>query len=72
MPENSVILGFAAPPLKEQHPALSQADADHFDADNVAISRLKIRGMIAPSVADKARAKLVKQIETALRRALKQ
>lgn len=72
MPDNSVILGFAAPPMKEQHPALPKDQADHFDADSVAISRLKIRGMIAPSVADKARAKLVKQIETALRRALKQ
>ncbi len=72
MPDNSVILGFAAPPLKEQHPALPDDVAQRFDEDNVAISRLKIRGMIAPSIADKARARLVKEIETALRRALKQ
>lgn len=72
MPENAVELGWGARPLKEQHPVLSDEQAEHFDNDNMAISRLVVRGMIPPSTANNARKKLVKNIENAIVKALKQ
>lgn len=70
MNQRTIILGYMAPPLKEQHPELHADDADRFDEDSAAISRLKMRGLLAPSLADKARSRLVKNIENALTRAL--
>jgi hypothetical protein len=70
-PQNSVEMGWAASPMKEQHPVLSDIDCKMFDEDNNAISRLRMRGLITPSMADNARKKYVKKVEEAIKKALK-
>ncbi|MEQ1950951.1 hypothetical protein [Mesorhizobium sp. CN2-181] len=71
MPNNEVIFGWGAPPLKEQHPILPDETADHFDKDNMAISRLAVRGLLTASQRNAAHKKLTKAIETSIRSALK-
>lgn len=58
-----IALGALAPKLIEQ--LAGQVDANilaQLDKDADAITRLYIRGYIAPSIADKARKRLVKEI----------
>lgn len=70
MNKNSVIMGWDAPPIKEQHPVLSEAEAARFDDDNTAITRLSVRGIISQTEAANARKRYVKRLETAIRTAL--
>lgn len=67
MPSNSVTIGWDAPPMKEQHPSLSDHDAAHFDEDGRAITRLVIRGLITPSQRLSAHKKLTRAVERALK-----
>lgn len=67
---NEVIFGWGAPPIKEQHPALPDETAKHFDLDNQAISRLSVRGLLTMSQRDAAFKKLTNNVERDLRRAL--
>lgn len=66
-----VEFGWGAPSMAEQFPALAAEDAGHFDADNTAIIRLSVRGLITESQKFAAFKKLTKRIETTLRAALK-
>lgn len=66
MPKNRVDMGWGADPMKVQHPIISDDDCKHFDADNKAITRLKIRGIITPSDADRARVRYVKKVQSAI------
>ncbi|NBU79779.1 MAG: hypothetical protein EBS50_12035 [Sphingomonadaceae bacterium] len=70
MPNNAVEMGWGAPPIKEQHPVLPDDEAAHFDADNQAISRLLLRGLITHSQAGAARERYVKKVGAAIRAAL--
>lgn len=62
-------LGIWAPTLAEQGlaPFLGAHDLEHFQADDVAISRLHVRGLISYSAHIKAREKLGKLIKKAIR-----
>jgi hypothetical protein len=70
--KNSVEMGWGALSLKEQHPILHHDVASQFDADNEAISRLSLRGLITQSQADAARKKYVAKVESAIRAAIAQ
>lgn len=70
MPKNEVEMGWAARPMKEQHPALPDGVAEDFDDDNQQLVRLKLRGLLTPSEADRARQRYVKNVEKALRKIL--
>ena len=69
MSDLTVTLGFMAPPMKEQFPELNDNDAYHFDQDNLTLSRLKLRGVVSSSEAEKARNRLVKEISRLVSRA---
>jgi hypothetical protein len=64
---NNVEMGWGAPPMKEQHPILSDDDCAHFDRDNQDLSRLVVRCLITPSAAAAARVKYVRFVEQAIR-----
>lgn len=72
MNDVAVTLGFMAPPMKEQFPDLNDNDAYHFDQDNLTLSRLKLRGVVSPAEAEKARGRLVKEIGRLVSRAARQ
>lgn len=59
-------LGWDAPSFKEQFPELSDYDAAHFDLDNDALTRMRIRGYMT----DSARNSAIKKIGKALERSL--
>lgn len=65
-PKNSVDMGWGADPMKVQHPILSDEVCAGFDADNETITRLKLRGMITWTDANKARARYAKAVEKAI------
>jgi hypothetical protein len=65
MTDVKICIGWSAPPLKEQLPLLPDDVASHFEKDAEAIRRLKIRGLLSPSVAEKARERLLKNIRKA-------
>ena len=69
---NSVEMGWGALPMKEQHPILHSDVAGQFDADNDAISRLYLRGLITQSQADAARKKYVAKVGVAIKAAILQ
>jgi len=69
---NHVEMGWGAPPMKEQHPVLSDCDCIHFDRDNQDLSRLVVRGLITRSAAAAARKKYVRHVEKAIRAAIAQ
>lgn len=60
----TIELGALADPITKQPVAkyLTADDADHFERDNDAISRLRLRGLIPDSAATKARDKLTRNI----------
>ena len=70
MTRNSVEMGWGSRPMKEQHPILPDDNADHFDQDNEAISRLLLRGLLTQSQAAAARKKYVSKVSDAIRQAL--
>ncbi|MGL4751518.1 MAG: hypothetical protein ACRCXB_03725 [Aeromonadaceae bacterium] len=57
-------MGAIAPKIQEQLKGcgLCEKQLEHIDADCDAITRLVIRGYITPSVAEKARGKVMKKI----------
>ena len=71
MTRNSVEFGWGAPPMVEQHPVLGEETAAHFDADNKAIIRLSIRGLITDAQMHAAFKRLAKSIEKEIRAAAK-
>lgn len=44
-----VIFGWAAPSMKEQFPTLPEFEADQFDLDSAALTRLRVRGYLTDS-----------------------
>lgn len=68
--ENYVELGWAARPLKEQHPDLSDKVCADFDRDNLDLCRLIMRGVLTRSQAEQARKRLTKSIMEAIKSAL--
>ncbi len=70
MTKNSVDMGWGAAPMKEQHPVLHDDVAAQFDADNDAVSRLLLRGLITQSQAQSARDKYVKKVAAAVKSAI--
>ena len=64
---NHVEMGWGAPPMKEQHPVLSDDYCEAFDRDNQDLSRLVVRGLVTRSAAAAARVKYVKNVEAAIR-----
>lgn len=65
-----VEFGWAAPPMKEQHPVLPDFDADQFDKDNAALIRLSIRGYLTDSQKHAAMRKITASIGKEIRAAL--
>lgn len=61
-----VTFGWGAPPMAELFPVLASGDADAFDADNVAMIRLHVRGIISDSELQRAVKRLTKRIEGAV------
>jgi hypothetical protein len=70
MANNEVILGWGAPPMKEQHSTLPDDTAAHFDSDNKALIRLSLRGYLTESQKRAAMAKITKAIGKEIRTAL--
>ena len=64
--KNEVILGWAAPTIKEQFPELPDDVANHYDEDNKALMRLRMRGYVTDSQRNAIIKKLVKAIEFAV------
>ena len=62
----SVEFGWGARPMIEQFPQLDSETAGHFDADNKAIIRLSMRGIITHSQRDAAIKKATRKIEAEL------
>lgn len=68
---NGVEFGWGAPPMKEQHPILSDFAAEQFDKDNMALIRLSLRGYLTDAQKHQAMKKITKAIGVAIRLALK-
>jgi len=58
-------LGWDAPPIAKQFPALSVDDAAHFETDRQAIMRLYARGYLNDAQHDAVSKKLAKQVGAA-------
>jgi hypothetical protein len=69
-PLNSVEFGWGARPMREQHPVLPEFEADQFDKDNAALTRLSVRGYLTDSQKHSAVAKITKAIGKEIRAAL--
>lgn len=69
---NYLEMGWGAPPMKEQHPVLSDKDCEHFDRDNQDLSRLVVRGIITRTESNSARKRYVKNVEKAIRAAIQE
>lgn len=63
-----LILGYFAPPLKEQLAGvpISEKDIDQFEADAKALSHLHIRGLVTSAEVDRARKRLMDRIGKAV------
>ena len=66
MSEFSIVLGWSAPPMKEQYPCLNVVDAEQFDLNSAATSRLSIQGLITRSQRDAAAHRLTKAVGKAV------
>lgn len=69
---NSVEFGWGAPPMKEQHPAIPDFEADQFDKDNAALIRLSVRGYLTDAQKLSAMKKITSAIGREIRSALTQ
>ena len=63
----SIELGFAAKPLKEQFPQLSDEVATALQKDSEYLSRLRVRGLISDAENNAIRKRLFKSINTAIK-----
>jgi len=63
--------GWGAASFAEQVPDLPKADAEAADADNAAIIRLSVRGILSEGERDRAIRRATKQIEHALQKHLR-
>lgn len=70
MPNNEVIFGWGAPPVKQQHPVLPDDVAAHFDKDNEALIRLSLRGYLTDGQKRAAMAKITRRIGKEIQHAL--
>lgn len=59
-------LGWGAPSFKDQFPQLPADVAEHFDKDNKALIRLRVRGYLTDSARDAAIKKIGKAAEREL------
>lgn len=57
-----VILGWAAPNIKDQFPQLSSMVAEEYQRDQNELLRLKMRGIIPPAEHKKAVERMVKRL----------
>lgn len=64
-----ISFGWGAPSFAEQLPQLSAKDAEAADADNKAIIRLSVRGILTETERDRAIKRATRRIEAALRKA---
>lgn len=64
-----ISFGWGAPSFAEQLPTLPKDAAEAADADNKAITRLSVRGIITESERDRAIRRATRQIEASLRKA---
>lgn len=64
-----ISFGWGAPSFAEQLPQLPAQDAEAADADNKAITRLSVRGILTEGERDKAIRRATRRIEEALRKA---
>jgi hypothetical protein len=64
--ERHAAFGWGAPPFQEQFPTLSAEDAHHFDADNEALMRLRVRGYLTDRERDNAIEKITKRLSICL------
>ena len=62
----SIAFGWGAAPFAEQLPALPQDKAEAFDADNKAITRLSVRGLLTEAERDRAIRRTTREIKRAL------
>ena len=62
-----VILGWAAPKIKDQFPQLCKTNAEVFQRDHDDLLRLKMRGIIPPAEHKKAVGRLVKRLSAAIK-----
>jgi len=62
-----VMLGWAAPSIKDQFPQLRPKDCDALQRDHDDLFRLKMRGLIPPAEHKKAINKMVKHLSIALK-----
>lgn len=69
MTKGTISFGWGAPSFAEQLPDLPKADAEAADADNTAIIRLSVRGIITEAERDRAIKRATRRIEDALRKA---
>ncbi|TXN43564.1 hypothetical protein [Methylobacterium sp. WL7] len=69
MPGAIISFGWGAPSFAEQLPQLPALDAEAADADNKAITRLSVRGILTEGERDKAIRRATRRIEEALRKA---
>lgn len=67
---SQLVMGWSAPPMKEQFPCLDEKTALAFDEDNQALIRLVCRGLITVAERDKARKRHIKAVEAALAQAM--
>lgn len=70
MSKDHVVFGWGAPSMKEQFPQLSDSDAEHFDKDNQALTRLRLRGYLTDSQRDPAIKKMTREVARALQKAI--
>ena len=66
MARSEVVLGWCAEPVGVQFPELPEREAQHFTKDSQDISRLRVRGLLSRSEADKAYDRLAKEVRKAV------
>ena len=59
-------MGWAAPPIKEQLPQLSDADANRLQMDSDSITHLSMRRLITPAERKKALFRFAGRVQKAL------
>lgn len=68
----TIELGFAAKPLKEQFPQLSDDVATALQKDSEYLSRLRMRGLISDTENNAIRKRLFKNINSEIQKATRQ
>ena len=69
MAKREIEMGAMARPFKEQFPELGHEVAQHFDQDNLAISRLKLRDYVSHAELIRIRRRFTKAVQAAVLKA---